>query len=154
MQTHELQKPKHIKTARRVGRGGKRGTFSGRGMKGQKSRAGARIRPNIWDYIAKIPKLRGQDRKPKASKFGRGVKDATPVTVINLDLLNRVATEGVKIDAKFLVDAGAVRKHKGRLPKVKILSEGVLGKKITVSGLMVSGPAREKIEQAGGSITE
>jgi large subunit ribosomal protein L15 len=65
MQLHEL-KPFHPnKKQRRVGRGGKRGTTSGRGTKGQKARAGHRIRPAERDLIQRLPKLRGFKNKPK-----------------------------------------------------------------------------------------
>ena len=67
MQLHQI-KPTHKKVeGKRVGRGGKRGTFSGRGSKGQKSRAGTRIRPGfrggdnpIWKLF---PKQRGASKK-------------------------------------------------------------------------------------------
>jgi len=59
MQLHQL-KPSHKRKKKKIiGRGGKRGTTSGRGTKGQKSRSGANIRPAIYDFIKKIPKLRG-----------------------------------------------------------------------------------------------
>src|SRR3989338_5787291 len=47
----------------RVGRGGKRGTTAGKGTKGQKARAGRRIRPAERDYIQRLPKLRGFNNK-------------------------------------------------------------------------------------------
>jgi large subunit ribosomal protein L15 len=58
MQLHEIKGLKN-KEKKRVGRGGKRGTYCGRGIKGQKARAGAKIRPALRDFIKKIPKLRG-----------------------------------------------------------------------------------------------
>ncbi|OIO49751.1 MAG: hypothetical protein AUJ39_00315 [Parcubacteria group bacterium CG1_02_42_13] len=68
MQLHELA-PIHInKGKKRIGRGGKRGTYSGRGTKGQKARAGHRIRPAERDLIQRLPKLRGFNNKPKAKK--------------------------------------------------------------------------------------
>jgi large subunit ribosomal protein L15 len=60
MQLHEIQPCQKQKTKKRIGRGGKRGTYSGKGMKGQKSRAGAKIRPEVRDLIKKTPKLRGR----------------------------------------------------------------------------------------------
>ena len=62
MQIHQLKiRPK--KSRRRVGRGGKKGTYSGRGMKGQKSRSGASVNP-IFEggrstLIEHLPKMRG-----------------------------------------------------------------------------------------------
>lgn len=60
MQLHELQAIHENKEAQRIGRGGKRGTTSGRGQKGQKSRSGHRIRPAVRDMIQRLPKLRGK----------------------------------------------------------------------------------------------
>ena len=68
MQLYEL-KPNHKnKKHKRVGRGGKRGTTSGKGTKGQKSRAGHRIRPAERDLIQRLPKLKGFNNKPKGKK--------------------------------------------------------------------------------------
>lgn len=63
MQLHQL-KPDHSgMSKKRVGRGGKRGTFSGKGTKGQHARAGHRIRPAERDFIQRLPKLRGVGNK-------------------------------------------------------------------------------------------
>lgn len=59
MQLHELRPLTKAKTKKRVGRGGKRGTYSGKGMKGQKARAGRKIRPGYRDLVQRTPKLRG-----------------------------------------------------------------------------------------------
>jgi len=59
MQLHQLQANHPNYGKKRVGRGGKRGTASGRGTKGQHSRAGRRIRPAERDFIQRLPKLRG-----------------------------------------------------------------------------------------------
>ena len=68
MRLHEL-KPFHPnKSHKRVGRGGKRGTTSGHGTKGQKSRAGHKIRPAERDLIQRLPKLRGFANKVKRGK--------------------------------------------------------------------------------------
>jgi len=67
MQLHEIQPIHKNKSKKRVGRGGKRGTYSGRGLKGQKSRAGRKIRPAIRDLMQRTPKLRGV--KNTASKY-------------------------------------------------------------------------------------
>ena len=56
MQLNELTPQYKPKRKKRIGRGGKRGTYCGKGIKGQNSRAGAKIRPAIRDMIKKIPK--------------------------------------------------------------------------------------------------
>jgi len=59
MQIHEL-KPKHKNRGKkRIGRGGKKGTYSGKGMKGQASRAGRKMVPIIRELIKKYPKMKG-----------------------------------------------------------------------------------------------
>lgn len=138
MQIHELSKPNNIRSSRRVGRGGKRGTYSGRGVKGQKSRSGARIRPQIWDYIEKIPKLKGMTRKSNESAFGRGSKTIIPVAIVNVGDLNKVVKDGDTVNRKFLIDNGLVRKYKGKTPPVKLLGRGQLTKKIKLEGISVS----------------
>lgn len=60
---HTIKPTVRIKSRKRIGRGGKRGTYSGRGMKGQKSRAGRKIRPAVRDLIQRTPKLRGARNK-------------------------------------------------------------------------------------------
>jgi len=59
VQLHHIQPAHKPKQKREVGRGGKKGRYSGRGIKGQKARAGGKIRPALRDIIKKIPKLRG-----------------------------------------------------------------------------------------------
>src|SRR3989344_2803432 len=59
MQLHDLKKSTATKKPKRIGRGGKGGTFSGRGTKGQKARCGHRIRPQLRDEIKKLHKKRG-----------------------------------------------------------------------------------------------
>jgi large subunit ribosomal protein L15 len=79
MNLHQIS-PDHKKIAKkRIGRGGKRGTYSGKGVKGQKSRAGSRIRPGTRDLIQQLPKLRGsrnmgaRKRKPGSRETRKSV---------------------------------------------------------------------------------
>lgn len=143
MQLHHFTNRK--KSAKRVGRGGKRGTTSGRGTKGQHSRAGRRIRPAARDLLIRIPKLRGFRNKPKSAK---------PI-VIDLSALSRKlklqAGHGVvNVDMSVLKELGMV--SVGYRGKVKILSDGEIAFPITVRGIEVSQKAQEKIVQAGGKV--
>lgn len=72
MQLNELKAETKHKSKKRVGRGGTRGTYSGKGMKGQKSRAGAKIRPAIRDLMQRTPKLRGA--KNQASRYTKAAR--------------------------------------------------------------------------------
>ena len=140
MQMHTIQ-PKHSpRRARRIGRGGKRGTFSGRGVKGQKAH-GTRIRPAIRDFIKRTPKLRGES---SVSAPKRQVP-----TIVNLRELGKRFTDGASVTPKTLVSAGLLSST--RRP-VKILSDGKALAKLLVRDVAVSKAAREKIEKAGGSI--
>lgn len=142
MQLHNI-KPLHKgKKAKKIARGGKRGTTSGRGTKGQKSRAGARIRPQVRDLVMKFPKKRGWSFKSRQVK---------PV-VINLEILEKNLEKGALITPRFLISKGIIEKKKGMVPEVKILGTGALTKKFDFKEITVSKSAREKIEKAGGVI--
>lgn len=145
MQLHTLQPIHRSRPAKRIARGGKRGGYSGRGIKGQKSRAGAKIRPALRDIVKKIPKRRGRSKhqfKAHASK----------PAVCNVGELARRFPAGATVTPDSLVRAGAVARMHGRAPAVKILGEGEIGVALTVRGCAVSASARTKIEAAGGRI--
>jgi large subunit ribosomal protein L15 len=142
MQLHQL-KPKHkLKKRKRIGRGGKRGTYSGRGIKGQKARAGRRFKPVIREFIKKYPKLRGYKFKSQRKEF----------VGINIGILERRFETGQVVSPETLLKLRLIHKIKGKMPKVKILGEGEITKKLIIMGCEVSKSAKEKIEEAGGII--
>ncbi len=121
---------------RRIGRGGKRGTYSGRGTKGQHARSGAKIRPAVRDIIKRIPKLRGY-------KF----KSFRPhPAVVNLADIDKKFKEGSAISPETLVKAGLVRRVKGRIPPIKVLGRGELKKRLEFKNVQFSRPALEKLK--------
>lgn len=150
MQLHELKPTAPRKTAKRIGRGGKRGKTSGRGGKGQTARTGSSGRPEMRDFIKKLPKLRGHGVNRARTVNSERVK---PVAV-NLKALEVAFTAGDTVSPKTLVLAGVVNTVAKRAPKVKILATGELTKKLTVEGCEVSAAARAKIEQAGGTVAK
>lgn len=142
MQLHQL-KPVHKKKGRkRIGRGGKKGTYSGQGVKGQKARAGRRLKPAIRELIKRYPKLRGY----KFKKIG------LKPTIVNLQTLEKKFKSGEIVNPKVLLEKKLIPRIKGRIPQVKILGEGKLTKKLTIEGCQISKQAKEKIEKVGGSI--
>ena len=148
MQLNELKRKTENKTEKRVGRGGIRGKTSGRGTKGQKARSGHRIRPDIREQLKKIPKLRG-----------RGIGGLRTIQdkplVLNLASLETAFAAGDTVTATGLLERGILHTRKGApTPVIKILGGGTLAKKLTLSGLVVSASAKEKIEKAGGSVLE
>ena len=147
MQLHELKGNQYKRSAKRIGRGGKRGSYSGRGVKGQKSRAGRRIRPAERDLILKFPKRRGFRNKPKSEKS----------KVFNLSDFARlkIATNAGK---QLVLDKDFLRRVRFLSPnfkgEVKILGNGEIRMPMEIRGLKVSGGARKKIEKAGGKIIQ
>lgn len=148
MQLHELQPTTNRKTEKRIGRGGKRGKTSGRGMKGQKARAGNSTVPEMRETIKKLPKLRGHGINRAQTVNNERVK---PVAV-NLSVLESTFAAGDAVTPTALVQAGVVSLRRKKAPAVKILATGELTKKLAVSGCEVSKSAKEKIEKAGGSV--
>jgi large subunit ribosomal protein L15 len=147
MQLHELQPTKKRQTAKRIGRGGKRGKTSGKGHKGQKARAGNSTRPEMRELIKKLPKLRGHGTNRARTVNADKVKPA----VINVSVLEALDA-GTAVNPKSLVAMGVVATRRKKAPAVKILGQGELTKKLTVTNCQVSKTAKEKIEQAGGSV--
>ena len=142
MQLHQL-KPKHkIRRKRGIGRGGKRGTFSGRGTKGQKARAGRKFQPIIRELIKRYPKLRGYRMEKRRKK-------TIPVSI---QLLERKFKSGEIITPAYLLKKGIIRKIKGKIPKVKILGKEKLSKALIIENCAVSKTKKEIIEKAGGTI--
>ncbi|USN87494.1 MAG: 50S ribosomal protein L15 [Candidatus Nomurabacteria bacterium] len=148
MQLHELKPTSVKKTAKRIGRGGKRGKTSGRGMKGQTARAGNSTRPEIREQIKKLPKLRGHGVN-RARTVNSG-KEA--VVVVNLARLEAVFASGDTVSPKTLVANKVVSATSKKAPLVKILGTGEITKKLTIENCQISKSAEEKIEKAGGKI--
>jgi large subunit ribosomal protein L15 len=145
-------KPAQARKARkRVGRGlgSGKGRYSGRGIKGQKARSGSHnMRPGFEGGQMPIYMRLGKQRGPYS-------KDAMPVgphrtsTVpVNLRDLDRVFDDGSEVTLEAMIDKGLVKNTK---TDVKVLGQGDLSKKLTVTAHAFSATAREKIEKAGGT---
>ena len=134
MQFHQLSPKTKLKHGKRIGRGGKRGTYSGRGIKGQKARAGHKIRPAERELLKKIPKLRGYKFKSFRKK----------PEVVNLVEISKKFKTGETVSPESLLKAGLVHRIKGRMPRVKVLGQGVIKKKLIFKDVMFSKAAVEK----------
>ncbi|MDO8676160.1 MAG: uL15 family ribosomal protein [Candidatus Azambacteria bacterium] len=155
MQLHQIKPVHKPKKGKRIGRGGKRGGYSGRGIKGQKSRAGAGIRPAIRDVMMRFPKQRGRAKHSFKSLFEKPV-------VLNLFDIEKIfsakggSPEGGKageiVSPQTLFEKGVIRKKEGKLPEIKILGTGEISKKLNFQEVLLSASARDKIQKAGGSI--
>lgn len=148
MQLNQLKKNTGNKTRQRVGRGSTRGKTSGRGHKGQKSRAGHSIRPAMRDEIKKLPKRRGHGKNR-----GRTVNAGkTPARIVNLAQLEVLFAAGDRVTPQLLLEKGVIRRSNGRVPQVKVLGNGTLKKKLVLAGCEASASARAQVEAVGGEV--
>lgn len=140
---HTIKKPKGSSQKRkRVGRGNASGTgtYSGRGLKGQKARSGVSNlkRLGMKQVLLRTPKVRGFKSLQAKNQ------------VVNLVDINRNFKDGDKIDFNALLAKKLVDKN-GQ--PVKLLGQGQLTvKNLAVSGILLSQSAQEQIEKQGGAI--
>jgi large subunit ribosomal protein L15 len=147
-------KPAQKRRARkRIGRGlgSGKGRYSGRGIKGQKSRSGshtmrAGFEGGQMPIYMRLPKQRGSTSKD-AMPIGPHRTSTVPV---NLRDLERVFDDGAEATLEAMVEKGLIKNTR---TDVKVLGEGELTKKLAVTAHGFSASAREKIEGAGGSVT-
>ena len=148
-----LQPAQPRKDRKRVGRGlgSGKGRYSGRGIKGQKSRAGSnKMRAGFEGGQMPLYMRVGKQR-------GNTSKDAMPVGPfrtrtyhVNLRDLDARFDEGAEVTPEALAEKGLIRSTRF---DVKVLAGGELTKKLRVTVHRASGAAREKIEAAGGSLS-
>ncbi len=143
---HELAPPEGAKKDRkRVGRGdgSGHGTYSGRGLKGQKSRSGYSRKPGFEG--GQLPLIKRLPRKRGFTNIFR-----IEYTIVSLDKLN-VFSAGSEVTAEKLVAAGLVKSL--RKP-IKILADGQIKHALVVKVNKFSATAKAQIEAAGGQAEE
>lgn len=132
------------KNRKRVGRGNGsgHGKTAGRGMNGQKSRAGGGKRPGfeggqtpLYMRLPKLPGFRNPNRKEYAP--------------VNVGRLEELFEAGETVDKQALVAKNVIKKD---TQLVKVLGDGDLTKALTIHVDKVSASAKEKIEAAGGKV--
>ncbi|HEY8933118.1 MAG TPA: 50S ribosomal protein L15 [Rariglobus sp.] len=146
MKLHELKPNKGAKhRVKRLGCGESsgHGKTSGKGNKGQNARSGGSVRPGFEGGQMPIHR-----RLPKKGFNNYEFRDV--VAVVNLADLDVNFDDGAVIDIETLRAAGFIN---GRFDKVKLLGQGNLTKKLSITVDAVSASAREKVEKAGGSVT-
>ncbi|MFQ6122188.1 MAG: 50S ribosomal protein L15 [Dehalococcoidales bacterium] len=146
MRQNTLSPPPGSKRARkRVGRGNGsgHGTYSGRGLKGQKSRTGHRLRPGFEG--GQLPLIK---RLPQKRGFANIFR--TEYNIVNIDKLN-IFESGSEVTPEKLVAAGVVKSL--RHP-IKILANGEINHPLLVKANKFSAAAKAKIEAAGGKVEE
>ena len=136
---------------KRVGRGlgSGKGRYSGRGIKGQKSRAGhhkmkAGFEGGQTKLFMRIGKLRGATSKD-AMPIGPFRTSTVPVNIRDLDRFDA----GEEVTPETLVEKRLIKNTR---TDVKLLGVGDISTKLTVRVHAISATAREKIEAAGGTV--
>ena len=145
MQNHTLSSAgSKTRKRKRIGRGDAsgNGSYSGKGMKGQKSRSGGGVRPGFeggqLPLIKRLPSLRG---------FTNIFK--TQYHAVNLDTILKMYPNGGDVSPGTLVETGVLKDQK--LP-LKVLGRGEISVNLKVSAHKFTKSAKEKIETAGGTI--
>jgi large subunit ribosomal protein L15 len=141
------------KDRKRIGRGlgSGKGRYSGRGLKGQKSRSGShKMRPGFeggqTPLYMRLGKLRGQYSKD-AMPVG---PHRTATQPVNVAALEERFDAGAEITPESLVEKGLIRNTR---IDVKLLGQGDLTKSLSITVHAASASAREKVEAAGGTLT-
>jgi large subunit ribosomal protein L15 len=133
------------KDRKRVGRGdgSNNGTYSGRGSKGQKSRAGYKMRPGFEG--GQLPLIKRLPRKRGFTNIFR-----TEYSTVSVGKLSTFES-GSEVDPEKMLAAGLV---KSLQKPVKVLADGDIKHPLTVRANKFSASARAKIEAAGGKVEE
>lgn len=141
LQSHNLPSGNNKKT-KRLGRGNSSsGNYSGRGMKGQRSRSGGKGGL----------KLRGLKMSMMGLPKTRGFKSGRlRPQVVNIEDLERLFADGDTVNAVTLAEKGLVKSEN---KKVKVLGNGEINKKLNIEVNAVSEKAKAAIEKAGGTLT-
>ncbi len=146
MRQDNIAPPPGSKRARkRIGRGNAsgHGTYAGRGLKGQKSRSGNKMRPGFEG--GQLPLIKRLPRKRGFVNIFR-----KEYSIVNLDKLN-IFEEGSEVTPEKLHAAGLVKTLKH---PVKILANGEVSHAVIVKANRFSAAAKAKIEAAGGKAEE
>jgi large subunit ribosomal protein L15 len=141
------------KDRKRVGRGlgSGKGRYSGRGLKGQKSRSGShKMRPGFEGGQNPIYMRLGKQRGPYSKDAMPMGPHRTQTQAVNVAALEERFDAGTEITPELLAERGLIRNTR---IDVKLLGQGDLKKKLSITVHAASASAREKVEAAGGTLT-
>lgn len=145
MQINTLKLKTKRKNRKFVGRGGKKGTYSGKGNKGQKARSGAHVDPLFEG---------GRSTLIDHLKKARGFKSLiVKTTVVRIEKLEKKFKDGDEISKATLTKSGLINKVEAK-SAVKILGSVDLKSKFKINkNVALSLSAKKAIEKAGGGIS-
>jgi large subunit ribosomal protein L15 len=138
---------------KRLGRGlgSGKGRYSGRGIKGQKSRSGSnKMRPGFEGGQNPLYMRLGKQRGPYSKDAMPMGPHRTSTVPVNVASLEERFDAGAEVTLEALVEKGLIKNTR---TDVKLLGQGELTKKLVVTVHAASATAREKVEAAGGSLT-
>jgi large subunit ribosomal protein L15 len=141
------------KGRKRIGRGlgSGKGRYSGRGLKGQKSRSGShKMRPGFEGGQNPLYMRLGKQRGPYSKDAMPMGPHRTSTQPVNVGALEERFDAGAEVTPETLVEKGLIRNTR---IDVKLLGQGELTKTLSITVHAASGSAREKVEAAGGSLT-
>jgi large subunit ribosomal protein L15 len=141
------------KDRKRIGRGlgSGKGRYSGRGLKGQKSRSGShKMRPGFEGGQNPLYMRLGKQRGPYSKDAMPMGPHRTSTQPVNVAALEERFDAGAEVTPETLVEKGLLRNTR---IDVKLLGQGDLSKKLSITVHAASASAREKVEAAGGSLT-
>jgi large subunit ribosomal protein L15 len=141
------------KDRKRIGRGlgSGKGRYSGRGLKGQKSRSGShKMRPGFEGGQNPLYMRLGKQRGPYSKDAMPMGPHRTSTQPVNVAALEERFEAGAEVTLEALVEKGLIRNTR---IDVKLLGQGELKKNLSITVHAASASAREKVEAAGGSLT-
>ena len=141
------------KGRKRIGRGlgSGKGRYSGRGLKGQKSRSGShKMRPGFEGGQNPLYMRLGKQRGPYSKDAMPMGPHRTSTQPVNVAALEERFDAGAEVTPESLVEKGLIRNTR---IDVKLLGQGELTKSLSITVHAASTSAREKVEAAGGSLT-
>jgi len=141
------------KGRKRVGRGlgSGKGRYSGRGLKGQKSRSGShKMRAGFEGGQTPLYMRLGKQRGPYSADAMPMGPHRTSTQPVNVAALEQRFDAGADVTPESLVEKGLIRNTR---IDVKLLGQGELTKSLSITVHAASASAREKVEGAGGSLT-
>ena len=134
---------RHARLRRGRGDGSGKGTYSGRGCKGQKSRAGYKMRPGFEG--GQLPLIKRLPRKRGFTNIFRVEYNTVKVGALS------TFDAGSEVTPETLLESGII---KNLTKPVKILAGGDIDRALTVKVHKISASAKAKVEAAGGTVEE
>lgn len=137
----KLKKRKKKKT---IGRGGKKGTYSGKGNKGQKARSGAKINPlfeggrsTLTDHMKKVRGFKSIKAKP---------------AIVDISVLEKKFDDNDVVNKESIIKSGILSEVEA-IGGIKLLGSAEFNKKLIIGKeILLSKSTRDSIEKAGGKV--